>query len=165
LLFFSEYPLTTPALLFSREPRLTKLFSPLVCLFFERLSIQCRTDSDAPLSLVTAGGFFAVLAALEGNTSPQIKARMQEVRVESKWKPFTLSHLLLIQGFVPTLIQGYYVFVPAQLVNFGLVPPTHRFAFIGGVCLLWGKHDHCLSSRPQRIDDYLITRHLFELRQ
>jgi hypothetical protein len=90
---------------------------------------------------------------------------MQEVRVESKWKSFTLSHLLLIQGFVPTLIQGYYVFVPAQLVNFGLVPPTHRFAFIGGVCLLWGKHDHCLSSRPQRIDDYLIDRHLLELRQ
>jgi hypothetical protein len=38
---------------------------------------------------------------------------------------------------MPTLLRGYAVFVPAQLVNFGLVPPSQRFAFIGVVRVGW----------------------------
>jgi protein Mpv17 len=41
------------------------------------------------------------------------------------------------QAYLPTLLRGYAVFVPAQLVNFALVPPHLQFAAVGAVRVLW----------------------------
>lgn len=58
---------------------------------------------------------------------------------------------------MPTLLKGYLVFVPAQLINFSVIPEHHRFAFVGGVRVLWSKQSRniSVSCSPQSSDTYL----------
>ena len=66
------------------------------------------------------------------NVNPQL------VRISLSWMPF-----IVVVGLNN---DNRSVFIPAQIINFGLVPPHLRFVFIGVVSLFWSKSlfVHCL---------------------
>jgi len=43
-------------------------------------------------------------------------------------------------NYAPTLMRGWMVFTPAQLINFAVVPPQFRFVFVGAVSLVWNTY-------------------------
>lgn len=43
----------------------------------------------------------------------------------------------MTQAYVPTLLRNWGVFIPAQIINFALVPTHMRFVFVGVVSLFW----------------------------
>jgi len=42
--------------------------------------------------------------------------------------------------YAPTLMRGWMVYVPTQLINFTLVPPQFRFVFVSAVSLVWNTY-------------------------
>ncbi|KAH8107168.1 hypothetical protein BXZ70DRAFT_916685 [Cristinia sonorae] len=65
--------------------------------------------------------FFGSMTALEGKGVSEAVDRIQE-------------------NYVPTLIRNWGVFVPAQIINFALVPNHLRFVFVGVVSLFWNTY-------------------------
>ncbi|KAI4519375.1 hypothetical protein K525DRAFT_258560 [Schizophyllum commune Loenen D] len=43
-------------------------------------------------------------------------------------------------AYVPTIIRNWGVFIPAQIINFSIVPPQFRFAYVGVVSLFWNTY-------------------------
>lgn len=43
-------------------------------------------------------------------------------------------------AYVPTIIRNWGVFIPAQIINFSIVPPQLRFAYVGVVSLFWNTY-------------------------
>ncbi|KAI5899110.1 uncharacterized protein SCHCODRAFT_02604210 [Schizophyllum commune H4-8] len=43
-------------------------------------------------------------------------------------------------AYVPTIIRNWAVFIPAQIINFSIVPPQFRFAYVGVVSLFWNTY-------------------------
>ncbi|KAF8258979.1 hypothetical protein EI94DRAFT_1814223 [Lactarius quietus] len=50
--------------------------------------------------------------------------------------------------YAPTLMRGWLVFTPAQIVNFAVVPPHFRFLFVGGVSLVWNTYLSIVNAKP-----------------
>ncbi|KAH9173057.1 hypothetical protein EDB89DRAFT_1961027 [Lactarius sanguifluus] len=42
--------------------------------------------------------------------------------------------------YAPTLLRGWLVYTPTQLVNFTVVPPQFRFVFVSTVSLFWNTY-------------------------
>ena len=75
---------------------------------------------QAVLTPVAVAAFFTSMAVLEG--------KPQEIvpRIEDKYRR--------------TVLMNWGVFIPAQLVNFWVVPPHLRFGFVGVVSLFWSAY-------------------------
>ncbi|KAL1757852.1 hypothetical protein FB107DRAFT_208455 [Schizophyllum commune] len=43
-------------------------------------------------------------------------------------------------AYAPTIIRNWGVFIPAQIINFSIVPPQFRFAYVGVVSLFWNTY-------------------------
>jgi len=46
----------------------------------------------------------------------------------------------LSTNYAPTLMRGWMVFTPAQLINFAVVPPQFRFVFVSAISLVWNTY-------------------------
>ncbi|KAI0039681.1 hypothetical protein FA95DRAFT_993047 [Auriscalpium vulgare] len=80
------------------------------------------------------GWFFTAMTFLEGKGVAEVMERL-----ETK--------------YVPTLVRGWAVFGPAQLVNFAIVPPQFRFLFIGGVSLCWNTYLSAIHAQQHVVDE------------
>ncbi|KAH9947341.1 hypothetical protein B0H21DRAFT_789916 [Amylocystis lapponica] len=121
---------------FVRTARLTfyggGIFGPLVATWLGALN---RAQFSSPLkgviyrvwldqavfSPIMVGVFFSSMSFLEGKGIPGAKERINE-------------------SYVSTLVRNWAVFVPAQAVNFALVPAHMRFAVVGTVSLFWNAY-------------------------
>ncbi|KAI9507731.1 hypothetical protein F5148DRAFT_73861 [Russula earlei] len=128
---------------FSRTARLTFfggcLFGPPVSKWIAFLSrLQFATPTKAVIyrtwldqtfmAPVVLGGFFTSMSLLEGKG---VSGVMDSLNTK----------------FVPTLMRGWAVYTPAQIVNFGLVPPQFRFVFISIVSLVWNTYLSVVNAR------------------
>jgi len=43
-------------------------------------------------------------------------------------------------AYAPTLLRGWVVYTPTQIINFALIPPQFRFIFVGAVSLVWNTY-------------------------
>ncbi|KAI0033872.1 hypothetical protein K488DRAFT_77606 [Vararia minispora EC-137] len=85
-------------------------------------AVVYRTFLDQTLAApVMVGVFFSVMPLLEGRGPAESQRRLSA-------------------NYANTLIANWGVFVPAQLVNFSVVPPQLRFVFIGVVSLFWNTY-------------------------
>ncbi|TFY57474.1 hypothetical protein EVG20_g8532 [Dentipellis fragilis] len=114
-------------------PPITKWFQFLGRLKFSSptKAVIYRTWLDQSLMAPLAvGWFFTSMAILEGKGFGGAVNRMQS-------------------AYVPTLIRNWGVFVPAQIINFAVVPPQLRFAFIGVVSLFWNTYLSAVNAQQQ----------------
>jgi len=42
--------------------------------------------------------------------------------------------------YAPTLMRGWAVYTPTQIINFALIPPQFRFVFVSVVSLGWNTY-------------------------
>lgn len=81
------------------------------------------------------------MSLLEGKSIVQAQERISNVSLLSSRDDSPGINLkckfFLIQAYVPTLTRNWLVFVPAQVINFSIVPAHLRFLFVGGVSLFW----------------------------
>lgn len=54
------------------------------------------------------------------------------------------------KAYFPTLLRSWSVFIPAQTVNFALVPPHLRFVFGSTVALFWNTYLSVANASEQR---------------
>ncbi|KAF8260536.1 hypothetical protein EI94DRAFT_1748150, partial [Lactarius quietus] len=81
-----------------------------------------RTWLDQTLMApLVAGLFFTSMSVMEGKGTSGV--------VDS-----------LSTKYAPTLMCGWLMFTPAQIVNFAVVPPQFRFVFLSGVSLVWNTY-------------------------
>jgi len=52
--------------------------------------------------------------------------------------------------YAPTLMRGWAVYTPTQIINFALVPPQFRFVFVGVVNLVWNTYLSTVNARLSR---------------
>lgn len=76
---------------------------------------------QAMFTPVVVGVFFSSMTFLEGKGVFEAKQRLSE-------------------SYAPTLVRNWGVFVPAQALNFALVPPHMRFVAVGTVSLFWNAY-------------------------
>ncbi|KAN0131810.1 Mpv17 / PMP22 family domain containing protein [Lactarius tabidus] len=50
--------------------------------------------------------------------------------------------------YAPTLMRGWMVFIPAQIINFAVVPPQLRFVFLSSVSLVWSTYLSFVNAKP-----------------
>ncbi|KAJ7634461.1 hypothetical protein FB45DRAFT_468078 [Roridomyces roridus] len=120
---------------FARTARLTfyggAVFGPAITKWFQFLNrIQFKSPTKAVVyrvwldqCVLTPGAvvvFFGSMALLEGKPKEAIP------RIGA--------------GYVPTLLRNWAVFVPAQVINFSIVPPHLRFVFVSVVSLFWNTY-------------------------
>jgi len=77
---------------------------------------------------VVVGVFFGSMTLLEGKSVADAQERIRD-------------------SYVPTLVRNWGVFVPAQIVNFALVPPPMRFLAVGTVSLFWNSYLSAVNAR------------------
>ncbi|KAG6825856.1 hypothetical protein H0H93_000221, partial [Arthromyces matolae] len=77
--------------------------------------------------------FFGSMSVLEGNAHEAVD------RIKA--------------AYIPTLIRNWGVFIPAQLINFSLVPHHLRFVFVGFVSLFWNTYLSAINAQQQKIED------------
>ncbi|PAV21604.1 integral membrane mpv17 pmp22 [Pyrrhoderma noxium] len=121
---------------FARTARLTfyggALFGPIMTKWYQALNklkfssptkaVVYRVWLDqAVLTPVAVVFFFSSMTFLEGKGISEAKKRVEN-------------------AYVPTLIRNWGVFIPAQIVNFALVPTHMRFVFVGVVSLFWNTY-------------------------
>jgi len=53
-------------------------------------------------------------------------------------------------AYVPTLLRNWAVYIPAQAINFAIIPPHLRFVFVGVVSLFWNTYLSSVNAREQR---------------
>jgi len=53
--------------------------------------------------------------------------------------------------YAPTLMRGWLVFTPAQIVNFAVVPPQLRFVFVSAVSLVWNTYLSFVNAKGETI--------------
>ncbi|KAF8260528.1 hypothetical protein EI94DRAFT_1748129 [Lactarius quietus] len=88
-----------------------------------------RTWLDQTLMApLVAGWFFTSMSVMEGKGTSGV--------VDS-----------LSTKYAPTLMRGWLVFTPAQIVNFAVVPPQFRFVFLSGVSLVWNTYLSIVNAR------------------
>ncbi|KAL1746457.1 hypothetical protein HDZ31DRAFT_62128 [Schizophyllum fasciatum] len=75
---------------------------------------------QALLTPVAVVYFFGMMSLLEG-------------------KPYEAADRVR-SAYVPTLIRNWGVFIPAQILNFAIIPPQFRFAYVGVVSLFWNTY-------------------------
>ncbi|TFY75678.1 hypothetical protein EWM64_g8335 [Hericium alpestre] len=118
------------------------LFAPPITKWFQFLgrlkfasptrAVVYRTWLDqALMAPLAVGWFFAWQALLEGEGVSTAVDRMES-------------------AYVPTLLRNWGVFVPAQVLNFAVVPPQLRFAFIGVVSLFWNTYLSAVNAAQQQ---------------
>ncbi|KAL6305752.1 hypothetical protein BKA93DRAFT_824853 [Sparassis latifolia] len=79
------------------------------------------------------GIFFGSMTFLEGKGVAQAQERISD-------------------AYVPTLVRNWGVFVPAQALNFALVPPHLRFVAVGAVSLFWNSYLSAVNARNARLE-------------
>ncbi|EIN04076.1 hypothetical protein PUNSTDRAFT_93149 [Punctularia strigosozonata HHB-11173 SS5] len=121
------------------------LFGPIVTKWFQFLSrIQFANKKRGVVYMVwmdqfllTPGivaFFFGSMSLLEGKGLEGAKERIKE-------------------NYAPTLVKNWGVFIPAQLINFGLVPPHFRFVFVGVVSLFWNTYLSAVNAAAKKEED------------
>ncbi|KAH8105767.1 hypothetical protein DFH11DRAFT_644837 [Phellopilus nigrolimitatus] len=131
---------------FARTARLTfyggALFGPLMTKWYQALNrltfasparaVAARVWLDqALLTPAAVVFFFSSMTFLEGKGVGEAKKRVET-------------------AYVPTLLRNWGVFVPAQIVNFALVPTHMRFVFVGVVSLFWNTYLSYANTQTQR---------------
>ncbi|KAJ7594280.1 hypothetical protein C8J56DRAFT_820797 [Mycena floridula] len=107
------------------------LFGPAMTIWYQFLNrIQFSTPTksliyrvyldQAILTPVAVGFFFTSMSVLEGKPE-EIVSRLED-------------------NYLPTIIRNWAVFLPTQIVNFGIVPPRLRFVVVSLVSLAWNTY-------------------------
>ncbi|KAH9965255.1 hypothetical protein BC827DRAFT_841994 [Russula dissimulans] len=83
--------------------------------------------------------FFTSMPLLEGKGVSDIVENMNTACPLFRSPP---SHVFLtpLQMYAPTLMRGWAVYTPTQIVNFTLVPPQFRFVFVSVVSVAWNTY-------------------------
>jgi len=117
------------------------LFAPIITKWYQMLNnLQFKTPTralvyrvyldQAVLTPVAVAFFFGSMSILEGKGITEAKNRISS-------------------AYVPTLLRNWGVFVPAQIINFGLVPVHLRFLFVGVVSLFWNTYLSAVNAQQQ----------------
>jgi len=56
-------------------------------------------------------------------------------------------------GYVPTLLRAWAVYIPTQFINFSLVPPHLRFVFVNVVSLFWNTYLSSVNAKQRLVHD------------
>jgi len=56
-------------------------------------------------------------------------------------------------AYVPTLLRNWAVYIPAQVINFALVPPHLRFVFVSVVSLFWNTYLSAVNAKERGLHD------------
>lgn len=54
-------------------------------------------------------------------------------------------------AYVPTLLRNWAVYIPAQVINFSIIPSHLRFVFVGVVSLFWNTYLSSVNAKEQRL--------------
>ncbi|TFK48102.1 hypothetical protein OE88DRAFT_1665201 [Heliocybe sulcata] len=134
---------------FMRTARLSfyggALFGPIITKWYQFLNkLQFSTPTkgiiykvwldQAVLSPAVVAYFFGSMTLLEG-------------------KPLSEAGERLSSAYVPTLIRNWGVFVPAQALNFAVVPPHMRFVFVSVVSLFWNTYLSATNAKQQAAEE------------
>ncbi|KAF8502587.1 hypothetical protein F5888DRAFT_1800128 [Russula emetica] len=103
------------------------------------ISISSNTDlSSSPdmywclvCHAVVVGWFFASMSLMEGKGLSGVVDGLSTM-------------------YAPTLMRGWAVYTPTQIINFALVPPQFRFVFVGVVNLVWNTYLSTVNARLSR---------------
>ncbi|THH04331.1 hypothetical protein EW145_g5604 [Phellinidium pouzarii] len=121
---------------FARTARITfyggALFGPIMTKWYQALNkLKFATPTkavvyrvwldQAVLTPVAVVFFFSSMTFLEGKGVSEARKRVEA-------------------AYVPTLLRNWGVFIPAQIINFALVPTHMRFVFVGVVSLFWNTY-------------------------
>ncbi|KZT24302.1 hypothetical protein NEOLEDRAFT_1094514 [Neolentinus lepideus HHB14362 ss-1] len=121
------------------------LFGPVITKWYQFLNkLQFATPTrgiiykvwldQAVLSPVIVAYFFGSMTLLEG-------------------KPLSDAGERLSTAYVPTLIRNWGVFVPAQAINFAVIPPHMRFVFVSVVSLFWNTYLSAVNAQQQSLEE------------
>lgn len=121
------------------------MFAPVMTKWYQLLNrLQFKTPTRALIyrvyldqaifSPVAVAAFFGSMSLLEGNGVGEAANR--------------ISH-----AYVPTLLRNWAVYIPAQVINFSIVPPHLRFVFVGVVSLFWNTYLSSINASQQRLRD------------
>jgi protein Mpv17 len=86
---------------------------------------------QAVLTPVAVTFFFGSMSVLEGRPDEAVS------RIQA--------------AYVPTLLRNWGVFIPTQIINFGLVPNHLRFVVVSVVSLFWNTYLSVANARQQRL--------------
>ncbi|KAH9984187.1 hypothetical protein BJV77DRAFT_1062246 [Russula vinacea] len=88
-----------------------------------------RTWLDQTLMApLVVGGFFASMSLMEGKGVSGVMDGLSTM-------------------YAPTLMRGWAVYTPTQIINFALVPPQFRFVFVSIVNLVWNTYLSIVNAR------------------
>jgi len=121
------------------------MFAPIMTKWYQLLNrLQFATPTKAVVyrvyldqaifSPVAVACFFGSMSVLEGKGLSGAAER--------------INH-----AYVPTLLRGWAVYIPTQVINFAVVPPHLRFVFVGVVSLFWNTYLSAVNAREQRVYD------------
>ncbi|EJD04619.1 uncharacterized protein FOMMEDRAFT_107423 [Fomitiporia mediterranea MF3/22] len=131
---------------FARTARITfyggALFGPIMTKWYQALNrlqfaspvkaVVYRVWLDqAVLTPAAVVFFFSSMTFLEGKGISEATRRVET-------------------AYVPTLLRNWGVFVPAQIINFSLVPTHMRFVFVGVVSLFWNTYLSYANTQAQK---------------
>jgi len=146
---------------FLRTARLTfyggTLFAPILTKWYQmlnRLEFKSKTKAvvykvwldQAVLTPAAVAFFFGSMSLLEGKGFGEAKNRIES-------------------AYVPTLFRNWGVFIPAQIINFSLVPHHLRFLFVGVVSLFWNTYLSAVNAQQQTLGQHEDAAKLVELKE
>jgi len=146
---------------FLRTARLTvyggTMFAPIMTKWYQLLNrLQFKTPlrgiayrvylDQAVLTPAAVAFFFTSMSILEGRGFGEAWNRLNS-------------------AYVPTLLRNWGVFIPAQIINFSVVPNHLRFLFVSVVSLFWNTYLSAVNAREQRNAQIKSDAKLSELEQ
>ncbi|KIM76692.1 hypothetical protein PILCRDRAFT_826086 [Piloderma croceum F 1598] len=67
--------------------------------------------------------------------------------------PFSYAQERLNHAYQPTLLRNWAVFLPTQIINFGIVPHQLRFLVVGVVSLFWNTYLSAVNAQQKAIEE------------